>query len=185
MGTSFVILFPLGAIIIRFIAAYLPVPATKLHYIIQISTYLAVLAGMGLGIYLSNGIQFIYFRIEPPSTLLTNRSNFRYNYHRITFRPTRIGILSSPPFPQGSSSITTLVHICSSLVRSNTHRMRSSKWWVWIIIGSRFMEICDYLVVCMWLFSNCLCCCFIGYKQISSEKNGGTIWKCKWFCLFS
>lgn len=61
MGLSFVILFPLGAIIIRFLAAYLPVP-TRLHYINQIASILVVLAAMGLGIYLSIGEQFIYFR---------------------------------------------------------------------------------------------------------------------------
>ena len=61
MGLSFVILLPLGAIIIRFLAAYLPVP-TRIHYITQITSVLIVLAAMGLGIYLSIGEQFIYFR---------------------------------------------------------------------------------------------------------------------------
>jgi hypothetical protein len=61
MGLCFVILFPLGAIIIRFLAAYLPVP-TKLHYITQIFAFVSVLAAMGLGIYLSQGYQFTEFR---------------------------------------------------------------------------------------------------------------------------
>jgi hypothetical protein len=68
MGLSFVILFPLGAVIIRFLSAYLPVP-TKLHWITQIFTFLAVLSAMGLGIYLSQGYQFTEFRM-PSSFLL-------------------------------------------------------------------------------------------------------------------
>ena len=61
MGVSFVILFPLGGIIIRFLAPYLPVP-TRLHYTTQLFSLSCILAAMGLGIYLSRGIQFIYFR---------------------------------------------------------------------------------------------------------------------------
>jgi hypothetical protein len=64
MGLSFVILFPLGAIIIRFLSVYLPVP-TRLHYSTQIFTFLFILAAMGLGIYLSVGQQFVYFRTFP------------------------------------------------------------------------------------------------------------------------
>ena len=69
MGVSFVILFPLGGIIIRFLAAYLPVP-TRLHYTTQLFTLLCVLAAMGLGIYLSKGIQFFCFRTKIPLSML-------------------------------------------------------------------------------------------------------------------
>ena len=61
MGLSFVILLPLGAIIIRFLAAYLPAP-TRIHYITQIVSVLVILAAMGLGIYVSMGDQFNHFR---------------------------------------------------------------------------------------------------------------------------
>ena len=69
MGVSFVILFPLGGIIIRFLAPYLPIP-TRLHYTNQLFTLLCVLSAMGLGIYLSKGIQFIYFRTKSLRSLL-------------------------------------------------------------------------------------------------------------------
>jgi hypothetical protein len=60
MGLSFVIFFPLGAIIIRFLSNILPVP-TMMHYITQLSAFLLVLAATVLGIYLSIGEQFMYF----------------------------------------------------------------------------------------------------------------------------
>lgn len=62
MGVSFVILLPFGAIIIRFLSAYLSAPT--LHSINQFFALLCILAAMGLGIYLSQGMQFIYFRNE-------------------------------------------------------------------------------------------------------------------------
>jgi len=61
MGLSFVILFPLGAVIIRFFAPYLPAP-TRIHYSVQILSILVVLAATGLGIYISQGDQFNHFR---------------------------------------------------------------------------------------------------------------------------
>jgi hypothetical protein len=70
MGLAFVILFPLGAIIIRFLAAWLPVP-TKLHWITQIFTFIIVLVAMGLGIYLSEGENFYCFRTPFSSIPLT------------------------------------------------------------------------------------------------------------------
>jgi hypothetical protein len=82
MGSAFVILFPLGATIIRFLAPYLPAPA-RLHYGLQTFTFLSVLAAMGLGIYLSKDIQFHYFRTLPSSHFpkLTPRSNLWHHYH--------------------------------------------------------------------------------------------------------
>src|SRR5579862_5358619 len=60
MGLSFVIFFPLGAIIIRFLSTILPLP-TMIHYITQLGTFLMVLAATGVGLYMSIGAQFIYF----------------------------------------------------------------------------------------------------------------------------
>ena len=74
MGTSFVILFPLGAIIIKFLSNRVAVPV-KLHYMTQLTTYTLLLAGMGLGIYLSKGIQFKYAR-KPPHPTQTNQIKF-------------------------------------------------------------------------------------------------------------
>jgi hypothetical protein len=65
MGTAFVILFPLGAIIVRFLSRVLPLPV-RLHYITQLFALAVVLAGAGLGIYLSRYIQFKYARTPPP-----------------------------------------------------------------------------------------------------------------------
>jgi hypothetical protein len=63
MGLSFVILFPLGAIIIRFLAPYLRRPA-RLHYLNQLFTLSLVFTALGLGIYLSQGDQFNHFRMH-------------------------------------------------------------------------------------------------------------------------
>jgi hypothetical protein len=64
MGLAFVIFFPLGGIIIRFLASRLPVPV-KLHYGVQIFSFCMVIVGVGLGIYLSQGYQFTTFRTIP------------------------------------------------------------------------------------------------------------------------
>jgi hypothetical protein len=64
MGLAFVVLFPLGGIIIRFLSPILPVP-TVLHYSTQIFTFIGVIAAVGLGIYASIGEQFISFRNTP------------------------------------------------------------------------------------------------------------------------
>ena len=61
MGVTFVIIFPLGAIIIRFLSTLLPMP-TKFHWMTQLFGFACVLTALGLGIYLSQGISFIYFR---------------------------------------------------------------------------------------------------------------------------
>jgi hypothetical protein len=61
MGIAFVIIFPFGAIVIRFLSRVLPMP-TRIHYLTQIFGLLCVFTAMGLGIYLSSGISFIYFR---------------------------------------------------------------------------------------------------------------------------
>lgn len=65
MGLAFVIFFPLGAIIIRFLGKLLPVPV-QLHYGVQIFAIVAVLASMALGVQASIGMQFINFRTFPP-----------------------------------------------------------------------------------------------------------------------
>ena len=66
MGLAFVILFPVGGLIIRFLASILPVPV-KLHYSVQIFSFTIVLAAAGVGIYLSRGFQFTTFRTTPIS----------------------------------------------------------------------------------------------------------------------
>jgi hypothetical protein len=99
MGLSFVILFPLGAIIIRFLAAYLPGP-TRIHYITQIASVLIVLTAMGLGVYLSVGDQFNHFRASPTYPVLTSRSNLRYCDHRSCRTSIVAGILSPPSLPR-------------------------------------------------------------------------------------
>jgi len=71
MGLSFVILFPLGAIIIRFLGKVLPVPL-QMHYGVQIFALVAVLASMALGVQASIGMQFINFRTLTPTPHKTN-----------------------------------------------------------------------------------------------------------------
>jgi hypothetical protein len=62
MGLIWVILFPLGAIIIRFFGNALSNAAGK-HRFVQISTLLLLLAAGGVGVYLASGHQFSIFRI--------------------------------------------------------------------------------------------------------------------------
>jgi hypothetical protein len=76
MGLAFVIFFPLGGIIIRFLASYLPVPV-RLHYLVQIFSFALVLAGTGLGIWLSQGFQFSTTRTTPPQKLVFSFSFLR------------------------------------------------------------------------------------------------------------
>src|ERR1700736_526186 len=96
MGLAFVIFFPFGAIIIRFLGGYLPVPA-RLHYILQLFTFGTVIISMGLGVYISQGQSFLYFRNPLPKTPLTGRSILRH-YHRLPhLPPSRSGLV--PPSP--------------------------------------------------------------------------------------
>jgi len=61
MGLIWVIFFPLGAIIIRFLGNRISNAVTK-HRIVQISTLILLLCAMGVGIYLALGHQFTLFR---------------------------------------------------------------------------------------------------------------------------
>lgn len=65
MGVAWVILFPLGAIVIRFFSTVLPIPA-KIHSVIQSVTALLVLAAGAAGFYLAWNHSFTEFRISRP-----------------------------------------------------------------------------------------------------------------------
>jgi hypothetical protein len=70
MGIAFVILFPLGGVIIRLLSSILPA-RVKLHYGVQLFAVMIVLIAMGLGIYLSTGSTEISFRM-----FFTFKSNY-------------------------------------------------------------------------------------------------------------
>jgi nitrate/nitrite transporter NarK len=61
MGIIWVILFPLGAIIIRFLGGWLSKAAGK-HRAVQITTLILLLGAGAIGIYLANGNHFKLFR---------------------------------------------------------------------------------------------------------------------------
>jgi len=65
MAIIWVILFPLGAIIIRFLQNKMSNAVGK-HRLVQISTLVLLLVAGGLGIYLARGHQFTLFRIPHP-----------------------------------------------------------------------------------------------------------------------
>jgi hypothetical protein len=73
MGIIWVILFPLGAIIIRFLGNRIKNAVGK-HRAVQISTLVLLLAAGGVGIYLASGHQFTLFRI--PGSLLAAAAFF-------------------------------------------------------------------------------------------------------------
>jgi hypothetical protein len=85
MGLAFVFFFPLGAIIIRFLATVLPVP-TKLHYGVQLFSMVIVLVSMGLGIWLSQGENFTSFHqgfgIAIVALLFVQAGLGYYHHHR-------------------------------------------------------------------------------------------------------
>ena len=64
MGLIWVILFPSGAIIIRFLGSRISNAVMK-HRIVQISTLVLLLAAMGVGIYLAEDHSFTIFRTYP------------------------------------------------------------------------------------------------------------------------
>ena len=64
MGLIWLILFPLGAIIIRFLGQFVS-KATEKHRITQISAVILLLVAGGFGIYLANGHQLTLFRNGP------------------------------------------------------------------------------------------------------------------------
>jgi len=62
MGFVWVVLFPTGAIIIRFLGNHISNAVMK-HRIVQVSTLLLLVIAAGIGIYLAWGHQFTLFRI--------------------------------------------------------------------------------------------------------------------------
>lgn len=67
MGIIWVILFPFGAVIIRFLGDRMKNAVGK-HRFVQISALVSLLAAGGAGIYLAWGHQFTAFRSIPRST---------------------------------------------------------------------------------------------------------------------
>lgn len=131
MGLAFVIFFPLGAIIIRFLGKLLPVPV-QLHYGVQIFSIVAVLAAMALGVQASIGMQFINFR-NPPLCLPTSdtsRPKIRHYYHRLTPHSTLLWMVPPPPIRVGSTLLASLVHTRPSLARTSHHPVWSRKLWI-------------------------------------------------------
>lgn len=61
MGLLFLVFFPFGAIVIRFLADLTPNPASK-HRFVQLSSLFVLMVAVGLGIYLALGHQFSAFR---------------------------------------------------------------------------------------------------------------------------
>jgi hypothetical protein len=66
MGLIWVIIFPFGAVIIRFLGSFVSRAVGK-HRFVQISGLVLLLVAGGLGVYLAQGHQFTYFRKESPS----------------------------------------------------------------------------------------------------------------------
>jgi len=64
MGLIWVILFPLGAIIIRFLGNITKNAVGK-HRFVQITALVLLLIAAGIGVYLAWGHQFTAFRILP------------------------------------------------------------------------------------------------------------------------
>lgn len=65
MGLIWVILFPLGAVIIRFLGNVVSKAVGK-HRIVQITTLVLLLCAGGVGVYLASGHHFSIFRIPQP-----------------------------------------------------------------------------------------------------------------------
>jgi hypothetical protein len=68
MGLIWVILFPLGAVIIRFLGNMTKNAVGK-HRFVQISALSLLLLAAGIGVYLAWGHQFTAFRSLPPHQL--------------------------------------------------------------------------------------------------------------------
>jgi len=75
MAIIWVILFPLGAIIIRFLQNKMSNAVGK-HRLVQISTLVLLLVAGGIGIYLARGHQFTLFRILRLSSLKLIEDHF-------------------------------------------------------------------------------------------------------------
>jgi len=67
MGIIWVILFPSGAIIIRFLGNMLKKGAVGKHRAVQITSLVLLCIAAGIGFYLAVGHQFTLFRNPPPS----------------------------------------------------------------------------------------------------------------------
>ena len=67
MALAFLILFPLGAIIIRFISTFINKPARS-HQILQLGSLVLVLIGGGLGFYLAVPYHFRELRTTSGET---------------------------------------------------------------------------------------------------------------------
>jgi hypothetical protein len=68
MGLVWVVLFPAGAIIIRFLNSFLGNSVAK-HRMVQLSALVLLLIAGGIGVYLSNGNHAFYLR--PPTVFLS------------------------------------------------------------------------------------------------------------------
>lgn len=165
MGVSFVISLPLGATIIRFLAPVLPVP-TRLHYLTQIFAFICILAAMGLGIYMSKAMQFIYFRTPPQNPSPNVRPNFRHNHNLAHRNPSISRMVPSPPLSPWQPLLPTLVHPPPSLARSFHNSLRARKLWIRFTISVCSLEVCYYLVEHMWCLGSDVCGCKSCYVEV-------------------
>lgn len=160
MGISFALLFPFGSIIIRFLTTLLPVPL-KLHYSTQLFSFLAVIIATILGIYASDGMQFIYFRTSFfPRPFLTGRPSFWHYSRRIDICPSWIWVLSPSPFCKRPSDDTSMVYTHASVARSVHYSWRFGELWMWTCSCLCRSDLCIPLVDNLWPIGDCLCSCF-------------------------
>ena len=164
MGLIWVLLFPLGAVIIRFLGNVTKNAVGK-HRIVQISALVLLLIATGVGVYLAWGHQFTAFRNSPPSPPTNPRSFLRRQYCRRSSRPSRFRSLPPRPVRQRPSNSSSLVHPCPSLARPHRHPLRRRKLRIrsahreptlqrrtdlvdrmWCARGGIFLWVCDYAV---------------------------------------
>lgn len=129
MGLIWVILFPLGAIIIRFLGGSMK-NAVGRHRIVQISSLVLLLIATGIGVYLAWGHQFSAFR-APTMLPVTDNRPLLWVWNRSSGK-TSSWIRSIPPrsLRQRPSHTPSLVHQRPPLARPHSHHLRSGELWL-------------------------------------------------------
>jgi len=129
MGMIWVLLFPLGAVIIRFLGNITKNAVGK-HRFVQISALFLLLIATGIGVYLAWGHQFTAFRTPPPAPTTNSRPLLRSRHRRRSNHPSRIRSLPPRPFRQRPAHSSSLVHARASLARSYGDSLRRRKLWL-------------------------------------------------------
>jgi hypothetical protein len=120
MGLVWVILFPLGAIIIRFLGDYVVAAVVK-HQIMQIGALVFLLGGGAFGIYLCRGHQFTLFRKAPSTKTVTDRDRpyfWACNNHCCS-HSSWFWMVSPQKICSRQTNTSTLVYTRSFVARSN------------------------------------------------------------------